>query len=257
MCHYLVNTNARGGGSDVSDCSHSHHRNELFGQKIHEQRWTSKPFASPAHPPAPPLPSLTRPPRWVESIRRPPPARFRARRAFRTSRSRSARARAQGPSRQATAKRPMEPPASEPPAPEPPKLVDPPAEQLVALSKPPLAGPRTKKGVSKASVKVAGPNGEVVLFAEMPLDRLRTEVQSKFNLEGVYPDRREPALRPQRPTHDLTPHGPARARVRRRASGGPVQRAEGRRARKGRTAEPFARLRYIDIAVSARTDEQD
>ena len=77
------------------------------------------------------------------------------------------------------AKRPMEPPASEPPAPEPPKLVDPPAEQLVALSKPPLAGPRTKKGVSKASVKVAGPNGEVVLFAEMPLDRLRTEVQSK------------------------------------------------------------------------------
>ena len=86
------------------------------------------------------------------------------------------------------AKRPSqpEPPASEPPAPEPPKLVDPPAEQLVALSKPPLAGPRTKKSASKASVKVAGPSGEEALFAEMPLDRLRTEVQSKFNIQGDF-----------------------------------------------------------------------
>ena len=86
------------------------------------------------------------------------------------------------------AKRPSqpEPPASEPPAPEPPKLLDPPAEQLVALSKPPLAGPRTKKGVSKASVKVTGPSGEEALFAEMPLDRLRTEVQSKFNIQGDF-----------------------------------------------------------------------
>ena len=86
------------------------------------------------------------------------------------------------------AKRPSqpEPPASEPPAPEPPKLVDPPAEQLVALSKPPLVGPRTKKGVSKASVKVVGPTGEEAHFNEMPLNRLRTEVQCKFNLKGDF-----------------------------------------------------------------------
>ena len=44
-------------------------------------------------PPAPPLPSLARPPRWVESIRRPPPTWFRARRSFQPSRSPPGRAR--------------------------------------------------------------------------------------------------------------------------------------------------------------------
>ena len=86
------------------------------------------------------------------------------------------------------AKRPSqpEPPASEPPAPEPPKLLDPPAEQLVALSNPPLAVRRTKKSVSKASVRVVGPTGEEVHFNEMPLNRLRTEVQFKFNIRGDF-----------------------------------------------------------------------
>ena len=77
-----------------------------------------------------------------------------------------------------------EPPASEAPASEAPKLVDPPADQLVPLSKPPLALARTKKGVSKASVKVMGPSGEEVHFNEMPFNRLRTEVQFKFNIQG-------------------------------------------------------------------------
>ena len=86
------------------------------------------------------------------------------------------------------AKRPSqpEPPASGPPAPEPPKLVDPPADQLVALSGPPLAARRTKKSASKASVKVTGPSGEEVHFNEMPFDKLRIEVQSKFNIQGDF-----------------------------------------------------------------------
>ena len=68
---------------------------------------------------------------------------------------------------------------------EPAKLVDPPADQLVPLSKPPLALARTKKGVSKAAVKVLGPTGEE-LFNEMPFDKLRTEVESKFNLQDDF-----------------------------------------------------------------------
>ena len=127
--------------------------------------------------------ALARPPRWVHAIDLPPSAspvpsapRLSDEPVALRTRARKGQA----------AKRPSqpEPPASEPPAPEPPKLVDPPAEQLVALSKPPLAGPRTKKGVSKASVKVVGPTGEEAHFNEMPLNRLRTEVQCKFNLKG-------------------------------------------------------------------------
>ena len=82
------------------------------------------------------------------------------------------------------AKRPVEVSGQpEPPVSEPPKLVDPPPEQLVALSRPPLAFARTKKGVSKASVKVIGLSGEEAHFNEMPLKRLLTEVQVKFNIQ--------------------------------------------------------------------------
>ena len=86
------------------------------------------------------------------------------------------------------AERPSQPeaPASEAPAPEAPKLVDPPADQLVPLSKPPLAFARTKKSVSKAAVKVHGPTGEEVLFNEMPFNKLRTEVESEFNLQDDF-----------------------------------------------------------------------
>ena len=117
MCHYLVNTDRK----QAPNLAETSQTRSLRKTRAPLPRWTTKPFASPAHPPAPPLPTLARPPRWVQSIRRPPPARIRARRAVRTRRSRTARARARAKppsvpasrSRRPRSLRPRSPGASE------------------------------------------------------------------------------------------------------------------------------------------------